>query len=60
MTAKYDRYDLEDPGRASVPGFEGSGIVVLSGGGIVGQNLIGKRVAFHIDSKDYLNSSGCY
>jgi len=29
----------------TVPGFEGSGTVVLSGGGILGWNITGKRVA---------------
>lgn len=28
-----------------VPGFEGSGVVVENGGGIMGWNLVGKRVA---------------
>ena len=33
-----------------VPGFEGSGTVVASGGGILGRWLIGKRVACHAPS----------
>ncbi len=29
----------------TVPGFEGSGTVVYNGGGLIGWNLVGKRVA---------------
>jgi NADPH2:quinone reductase len=29
----------------TVPGFEGAGIVVENGGGLIGWNLVGKRVA---------------
>jgi NADPH:quinone reductase-like Zn-dependent oxidoreductase len=34
-----------------VPGFEGSGTVVISGGDAYGQNLLNKRVAFFTDGQ---------
>src|SRR5437868_15515711 len=38
------RYGIDRPLPAT-PGFEGSGVVVASGGGLLGRWLVGKRVA---------------
>lgn len=33
----------------TIMGFEGSGIVVENGGGMMGWSMVGKRVAFGVD-----------
>jgi len=43
-----------------VPGWEGSGVVVESGGGIIGWMMKGSRVAFVSDQKNPLGSWGEY
>jgi NADPH:quinone reductase-like Zn-dependent oxidoreductase len=40
-----DQYEVKKP-RPVVPGFEGSGEVVASGGGLMARFLVGRRVAF--------------
>lgn len=40
-TGAYDHKQIP-----SVPGFEGSGVVVANGGGIMGWGLVNKKVAF--------------
>jgi NADPH:quinone reductase-like Zn-dependent oxidoreductase len=40
-----DQYEIEKP-RPVVPGFEGSGVVVAAGGGLMARFLVGRRVAF--------------
>jgi NADPH:quinone reductase len=40
-----DQYDIKKP-RPVVPGFEGSGVVVAAGGGMMARFLLGRRVAF--------------
>jgi len=46
----------------STPGWEGSGLVVKSGGGSVAQKALGKRVAFTRTMKgaNEMVTGGCY
>tara|TARA_B110000305_G_C18916861_1_gene393276 strand:+ start:114 stop:560 length:447 start_codon:yes stop_codon:yes gene_type:complete len=46
MKGMYDEFDLFKIPYPNVPGWEGSGIVVRSGGGFMGWKALGKRVAF--------------
>lgn len=46
MKGHYDDFDIIKILYPSVPGVEGSGIVVRSGGGFLGWKVLGKRVAF--------------
>ncbi len=46
MKGEYDQFDLFKIHYPSSPGWEGSGIVVKNGGGIMGWRAIGKRVSF--------------
>lgn len=40
-----DDYEIKKP-RPIVPGFEGSGTVVATGGGLIARTMVGRRVAF--------------
>ena len=46
MKGKYDDFDVFKTHYPNVPGWEGSGLVVQSGGGFMGWRASGKRVAF--------------
>jgi len=46
MKGWYDDYDLFKTTYPNAPGWEGAGLVVQSGGGIMGWKNSGKRVAF--------------
>ena len=46
MRQKSDEYDLHNMNYPNVPGQEGAGLVVASGGGFKGWRYIGKRVCF--------------
>ena len=45
MKGLYDQHDLMKFEYPIVPGNEGSGIVIKSGGGVMANRLVGKRVA---------------
>ena len=46
----------------SVSGWEGSGIVVANGGGLIGWRVLGKRVAFSVNADDpeFSSYGGCH
>jgi NADPH:quinone reductase len=47
----YDAFDVFKNPYPTVPGWEGSGMVIKSGGGMIANSLLNKRVAFtrHVD-----------
>ena len=57
----YDEGGVFDIHYPIVPGWEGSGVVVASGGGIMANNLVGKRVAFvRYNEGTTMKLGGCY
>ena len=61
MKGAYDQLDigLQYPTTA---GWEGSGIVVQNGGGLIGWRVVGKRVAFSVNADDpeFSSYGGCH
>ena len=59
MYHKWDVFPLKYP---TVSGWEGSGIVVQSGGGIMAWRAMGKRVSFAVNGKDpeFSSYGGCH
>jgi NADPH:quinone reductase-like Zn-dependent oxidoreductase len=62
MKGEYDQFDLFKIHYPSSPGWEGSGIVVKNGGGVMGWRAMGKRVAFTraVHGKNEFLTGGCY
>jgi len=52
MKGAYDKFELMPLKYPTVSGWEGAGIVVKNGGGLLGWRALGKRVAFSINSDD--------
>ena len=57
--SEHGLYEIEYP---SVPGWEGAGIVVHNGGGLLGWGIMGKRVAFvrRLHNETEMRYGGCY
>ena len=62
MKGDYDQFDLFKINYPSTPGWEGSGVVVKSGGESTANKAIGKRVAFTrtIKGANEFVTGGCY
>jgi len=61
MKGLYDGFDVFKINYPSVPGWEGAGRVISSGGGMLSNRLVGKRVAFvrYVDGNEF-KLGGCY
>ena len=61
MKGLYDDFDLFKVEYPSVPGWEGAGVVVQSGGGLMAWKVMGRRIAF---SRKVVNNEfgtgGCF
>lgn len=60
MKGNYDAYDIMHNVCPIVPGNEGAGLVVFSGGGSFANSLVGKRVAFSRKREDPVTTGGAY
>lgn len=57
----YDPFDVYKIHYPTTPGWEGAGKVVSSGGGMMANGMIGKRVAFvRITEANEMKLGGCY
>jgi NADPH:quinone reductase-like Zn-dependent oxidoreductase len=64
MAGMYKLY-TDDPAKIKFPlspGWEGSGVVIQNGGGLMGWRLVGKRVAVcrHREANRVFSYGGCY
>jgi NADPH:quinone reductase-like Zn-dependent oxidoreductase len=62
MKGLYVDFNLFEIPYPNTPGWEGAGIVVASGGGMMTWGSIGKRVAFvrKITNENHMVTGGCY
>jgi len=62
MKGFYSEHGLFDIKYPSAPGWEGAGVVVKSGGGLLGWRVMGQRVAFtrRVHNDTEMIAGGCY
>ena len=58
MKGMYDKFDVMPIKYPTVSGWEGAGIVVENGGGMMGWKALGKKVAFIVEPNSKIG--GCH
>ena len=58
----YGHFDVFNIAQGVSPGWEGAGVVVKSGGGMMANRVVGKRVSFvrMVENGNHMMKGGCY